>query len=54
MGHLGNGGSGAGEIGVVYSTLDLLAQNCSAVILFDADPDVWELVCASSGPVVLE
>ena len=43
-----------GEIGVVYATSELLGENCSAVILFDADPDVWELVCASSGPVVLE
>lgn len=34
-----------GEVGVVYSTLDLLAENCSAVILFDVDSDLWRFVC---------
>ena len=40
----------SGEEGVVYATPELLASTSSAVILFQADQDAWEISCSSSSP----
>ena len=48
------GDPGLGEDGVIYATPELIAESASAVILFSADKDAWEVSCSSTEPVVLE
>lgn len=48
------GDPGLGEEGIILATPELMARDASAVILFPADQDAWELSCRSSGPVTIE
>lgn len=48
------GDPGLNEEGVILATPELMARDASAVILFPADQDAWELVCHSTEPVTIE
>lgn len=48
------GDPGLGEEGVILATPELMAQDASAVILFPADQDAWEVVCHSDEPYAVE
>ena len=44
---------GLREEGIVLATPELVAETCSAVILFDGDQDNWPLACHSEEPAQL-
>ena len=48
------GDPGLNEEGVILATPELMARDASAVILFPADQDAWEVVCHSAEPVTIE
>lgn len=48
------GDPGLNEEGVILATPELMARDASAVILFPADQDAWDLVCHSTEPVTIE
>lgn len=44
---------GLGDEGLILATPELVAESCSAVIVFPQDKTSWEVVCRSDAPVSL-